>query len=527
MKKNSLCAIAFFIIVLTASNAGGVMAHSAVQQSTPTAAPVPTVTPQEEVRYKDLEGRIERLEIVQKETILSFTTINEYNKFLFNIMGIIVTLLVGIQSYATFIQFRREREREERQAQRDKTLDQAQLDEAKKVTGIMDVVQQTLESRLLAEKAEREKTQKLEDQLNDVASRLELLNGFYRRFQSIITKSRDELENEARWLAGIGRHDFRGIPDKLHNFAQRYDRFFSDYKDMEENVSAFTARVPYIRGIAAHYSNQPKIVEDFLIQVVSREEPEADEDDLACKRRRANAYYYLGLNESNFARYDEALKHFEVANNLDAQSRDFLTKVVLAEAYVMSGEFDKAEQKLSEIETRMQEIQQLEESLRPSERRLKCRAALVRANILILKGKEHWLDEARSLLESVRNVDPSYYYVTATLAQLSHLQGNQPAAKALFQDVHETLSRLKDMNTIREVRSRILILMIAGMAARYIGLEIQSNNYLDQAIDLCGNLPVIGSQVCTVFSTLTKRNEPPDTIRRHIELIRNGEILTT
>lgn len=528
MKKDNLRVIAFFIVIFTAVSAGGATASSFVQQPAQTATPLPTVpTPPEETLYRDLERRVERLEIVQEETISNFASINEYNQFLFTLTGGIVALLVGIQGLATYIQFRREREREERQIQREAAMDDAQLTGAKRVSDIMNVVQQTLESRLLAEQAEREKAENLQKQLEDVANKFDRLNNFYQRFQSNIRNLRNELEEEAARLAQIGRHDFRGNTDRLNDFARRFDRFMSDYKGVEEGDFSFTAHIPYIRGIAAHYANQPEVAEEFLKQVVTRPTPEAGEESLAYNRRVANSYYYLGLIGSNFGKYEEAIQYFEMGNKLDFQSRDFLTKIVIAEAYVMNGEFSKADQVLDEIQTRMRDIEELEGSLRNSELRLKSRVALIRANILILRGVGDWKGEARSLLLPVRAADPSYYYVTATLAQLNHLQADMQTARELFRDAYDTILTLADIHKVREVRSRILLLMIAGMAAKYIGLEKQSKDHLDQANELCDSLPIIHSQICTVFSTLTKRNESQDTIRRHIELIRNGEILLT
>jgi tetratricopeptide (TPR) repeat protein len=528
MKLAGFRFILLLIVILTAFGIGGAILSASAQQTATifTPSPTPTETPVT-TAGRDLESRIERLEIVQAETINSLTSINEHNRFLFSITGFIITILVGIQSYATYIQLRREKDREERQARRDSALDQAQLDEATKVTGIMSVVQQTLESRLLAEQEEREKAQKLEEQLRDVANKFERLDNFYQSFQSNIRKLRTELEQEALQLARLGRHDFRGKSSELNDFTSSFDQFMSSYKSVEEGGKPFTARVLYIRGIAAHYLNQPEIAEEYLKQVVSRESPESSEEFVAYNRRKANSYYYLGLNGSNFGRYEDAIKYFEAANSLDSDSRDFLTKAVIVEAYVMSGDFLSAGRILSDVETRMQEIEQLAGKLRNSEFRLKSRIALMKANILILKGMGDWKREAKTLLLPVHDMDPSYYYATATLAQLSHLQGDKQSARELFQDVYDTILTLADIHTIREVRSKVLLLMIAGMAAKYIGQEKQSKDYLDQAVDLCSSLPTIDAQICTVFSTFTKRNESSDTIKQHIDLIRRGEILVT
>ena len=293
MKYKITLVVILFVSVLMIIGMSGVSTISA-QQNNPTYSAVPTATsmpPPVEPALDNLEDRVQRLEVVLDSIVKSLTSINEQSRFLFTVTGGLITVMVGIQGFATYIQFRREREREERQFRRESAMDDAQLTGAKRVSDIMTVVQQTLESRLLAEKAEREKAQKLEKQLDDVANKFERLDNFYQRFQSNIRRLRNELEIEAIQLAGKGRHDFRGISVRLNDFARRFDRFMSDYKGVEEQEHTFTAHVPYIRGIAAHYSNQPEKAELFLKQVVSRETPEPGEESLAFNRRKANSYY--------------------------------------------------------------------------------------------------------------------------------------------------------------------------------------------------------------------------------------------
>jgi hypothetical protein len=68
--------------------------------------------------------------------------------------------------------------------------------------------------------------------------------------------------------------------------------------------------------------------------------------------------------------------------------------------------------------------------------------------------------------------------------------------------------------------------MVAGMCSKH-GLkdENESKELLDRAEGLLDVLPKIDSRVCTVFSTLSKRNERGEEIRRHIDMIRKGDLL--
>jgi hypothetical protein len=173
----------------------------------------------------------------------------------------------------------------------------------------------------------------------------------------------------------------------------------------------------------------------------------------------------------------------------------------------------------------MQEIEELEGGLKASEFRLKSRLALIQANMLILRRSDNWRNEARGLLEPVRERDRSYYYLTATLAQLYHALGDVSASSALFQEVYETILTVTDIHIIGEARSKILLLMIAGISAKSVGRENQAKEYLDRARNLCKDLPRIGSRTCTVFSTLSKRNESSELINHHIDLIFGDTVL--
>lgn len=525
MKRPVLRAILISILLFVFSI--GKMNTVSAQQATPT----PILATEISQSSTDLEQRIERMEIVQEQTITTFVEINEYNKFLLQVTGLVITVMLGVQGlvqgFITYFQFRREREREERQSQREAKFDEAQLTGAKQVSEIMTVVQQTLESRRMAEEEARRDARNAQRQLAEVSKKFERLDIFYESFQSNIRKLRSEIEQNALDLSiNNSRHDFKiaSISESLNDFAHRFDNFITDYQGVEQGKYTFTAYVPYIRGIAAHYANQPGVAEEYLKQVINRQSPEPGEAIYAYNRRKANSFYYLGLNESNFGRYEDAIKYFEEGDNLDSQKRDFLTKVVIAEAYILSGEFTKAETILNELESRMEEIRQSQGELKSSEERLKSRVALMRANMLFLTRQDSWIVMAQTLLKPVQEQDPSYYYVTATLGQLAHLQKNYELAKSLFKDVSEIILNT-DIRAIREARSKVLVLMIAGMATKYAENERLSKDYLIQADEICNNLPKIGLQFCTVFSTLSKRNESSDMVKQHINLIRTGTIL--
>lgn len=480
-----------------------------------TATPItPTVIPSTPTPTPELERRLYQIEITQSLTIDSLKSSNDYNRFLFSVTGAIIALLVGIQSFATLTQLRREGKR-----------DLAESAGVKQVSDILEVVELSLKSRLAAEEEARNKAIEAEGKLAEITKKYDRLDIFYQNFQSNIKKLRNELESNAyQWASNIPRHGFKELADKLNDFAIRFDRFKLDSEPIEEEKQEFSAYALYIRGIAAHNVNQPEVAEKYLRKVVGYQQPEIGEDHIPYNRRISNAYYYLGLIGSNFGHNQNAIDYFENANKRDIRGRDFLTKIVIAETYQMTGEFDKANQFLNDIEIKIHEIEQAEGSIPHIEMRLWSRAILIKANMAIIKRAKGWEEVVQGLLKPVRDRDSTYYYATATLAQSYHSQINHKIAKQLFHEIHDELIAA-DIHNIREVRSKILHLMLAGMSSKYIGQDKQSNEYLDQANANCNDLPKIDSQTCTVFSPLSKRNEKTNVVQAHIEIIRKGIVL--
>ena len=579
MKPKFMAMLATLLVLLIAATIGTAQI-SAQQVPTPTpGASVPTPTP-----HPDLAGRIKDLEDKQDLIIDSLKSSNTFNQVVIGAVGGVIAILVGVQSFAAFSQARHEREQDERQALREEGRDLIDRTGALQMLRIMKVLEETLESRLTAEKQDREterdgvqKVAKVMDvvqktlenrldletmstgqvsqimdvvqktlethletekraqkQVEDAQERLETslkqfapLQHFFQSFQNTIKSSRETIEKRASDLAQTSRHDFRGMASALNDFAQQFDRFKAESEALEEEPHPrFSARVSYIRGIAAHYANQLKDAKQYLEEVGRFREREPDELELAYTRRVANAYYYLGLTESNFGNHQDAIAFFKKANELDLQDRDFLTRVVTAESYVMMNEFDHARLFLNYVEERLSEIERQEGRLRNFHLRLRSRAALVKANMAVLERKANWREEAQQLLEPVHTADPQYYYATVTLAQVYHEQGDHNKAQEFFSEAYGTIEHSGHLLTVTEIRSRILLLTTAGLCCKHGPAdESRAQELLDEAHGLLGSLPKMDDRVCTVFSTLSKRNETSGTIGNHIEWIRKGQVL--
>ncbi len=165
-----------------------------------------------------------------------------------------------------------------------------------------------------------------------------------------VQRSKEAIEKTALELAQIPRQGFKAKNSELNRYSRQFDDFEMYYGSPEEN---FSPRVLFVRGIAAHYANKPKEARKYLSEATSINQKVKDENELDFNKRMANSFYYLGLTESNFGHYDEAISNFDKAK--PETQKDFLTMIVTAEAYLMNNQYQKAMGLISTIETVWQE----------------------------------------------------------------------------------------------------------------------------------------------------------------------------
>ena len=159
------------------------------------------------------------------------------------------------------------------------------------------------------------------------------------------------IENKAENLAKTQLADFKAVNYELGKFAEEYDFFKNRYSKIDELKGQFNSRVYYVRGIAAHYHNDPEIEQENLQAVTSVTQTEKGENKAAYLSRIANAYYYLALIESNFGSYQSAIDYFIQVRENGGQL-DFLAMIVNAECYMMmakDNDYSTSLLKISEI----------------------------------------------------------------------------------------------------------------------------------------------------------------------------------
>ena len=345
------------------------------------------------------------------------------------------------------------------------------------------------------------------------------------------------LNTMASELAKTGRHDFKNKHAELVAVRNRFEEFKRNHRINYPVDDSYCARLLYLSGIADHYSNDPSAAEDSLQRVISfggpvpakkgeqgQQDQEAEQQG-AYNARIAISNYFLGviaLNCGDFQRaidcLNEALKQEERSNK-----RDLLTRLVLAEAHASDSNTTEAEKLLNEVEKESLKMQDRGIDVGTSRRHCS-RARLMLANSIIQQQQVDWQARARELLQKISKDDPAYYYATYTLAQTYPPTAQE--AKELYLKAHDALRKPGELKTEGETRSNILQHMVAAICA-YHGSEDKQEceRLLGFAAGLVGKLPKSHQRECTVFSPLTKANEPPDIIKKHIERIQQGAYL--
>lgn len=433
----------------------------------------------------------------------------------------------------------REKQVDQRRMEREDRLDVMTGSSVQSVKNVLDVVYSTFEERRKAEEQGRRAAEDFDSRVKTLTDTIATLNAKISNLEGFADGVRRTVENEQQTLERRAlsitkttpRHLFRQRAALLSELAREYESFIAK-QGLGESVSGdgtgFSVYVSYIRGIAAHYANDPKVVTPHLTRVAADMTVQPGEDDVQRDKRRAVAYYFLGLTESNFGNYSGAVEAFQHAIDLERTPKDVLSRLVAAEAAALGNRVIDAHGYLQQVDEIIQELREQHEAAKTqlpiSFRRHGYRATLIRANIAITAGREQW-DTAVALLSTVS--DPHEYFASATLAQL--LLKGDPASKEaheLFENAYRAIRDLGHLHTVAEVRSRILLLLVAGMSARYTaGYTAMMEEHLVEAEGLLPSLPERDGQSCTVYSPLSKRNVDKSAILADIEAVRRGSVL--
>lgn len=495
------------------------IAGSSAQGKSSTQATTPAV----QSSTQELQHRIDIVEEHLKHVEESVRSNSDASRLFITVLSVIIGLIVSVQSVFQGMILRHQWARDTEHDSREKEQDKISNTGAKAVADVLSVVKDTMDTRLIQEKeavkeadAAKKEVQVIRGDLTRVVA----------HFERLARTAHDPIESMANQLAGVRRHDFKEMPDRLVEFSQLYDQYLDDLQPLAPPDLTFSAKVVYVRGIAAHYMSQPALVKKCLSEVVAHEQPDKGETPFEHSRRLANSYYYLGVNESNFSNYGDAIRLLEKANVLDLDSHDLLTRIVMAECYVFDDQLDRASGYIaSDIDVTIENMKK-DDFWRSYHQPLQTRSELLKANIAFLGGRGDWALKASSLLEAAYGNDSDSYYCSSSLAQAYYSSREDVRATEYFDKAYECILRRKHLETATEVRSRVLLLMVAAMCTKMGSYKKRMpEEFLDEAKKLLEQLPRRDSEQCTVFSPITKRNENRDTIATHIGQIKSGIVV--
>jgi tetratricopeptide (TPR) repeat protein len=261
----------------------------------------------------------------------------------------------------------REKQLDLRRMEREDRLDAMTGSSVQGVKNVLDVVSKTFEERRKAEEEGRKAAESFNDRIKELTGTINTLNTKIRDLEGFAVGVRCTVENERHALEqralsitkSTPRHLFRQRGPALAEFAHEYDSFLSKQglpETATEDGAGFTVYVSYIRGIAAHYGNDPKLATTQLTRVSGDMKEQPGEDAAQRDKRRAVAYYYLGITESNFANYDKAIEAFQRAIDLETSPKDVLSRLVAAEAAALANRVIDAGNYLQQVDEILKEL---------------------------------------------------------------------------------------------------------------------------------------------------------------------------
>lgn len=513
----------------------------------------------------DLQRRVETLESEQHSTVEtlkaavdSLRTIGDSTRGLMIAFGTLLTIIVGVQSYSTFSNLRQERaaRRQEKEQfesgrQRREAWDNENTAGLVKLNSVLQVLYDIMHRRLDAENAAREEARQLREKIGSLQSELALMHAELKNHEENLADSRATVKNEhqlleqdAVELARTPRHDFRDRVEELSAYAPKYDIFIGRYHHkLEQGELQVSAEARYVRGVAAHYGNRPMLAQDLLKPLVTVKPGDSNERRGSVEgKRSAIASYFLGLIESNFARYEDAIKYFDDSIALEPDQavddavaeprfKDVLSRVVRAEACAMSAVPGRTVVYFEDIRTCLKDAtakcQRRNIALPKYLVNLEGRARLVEVNMLLRQGANK--PKAIEIVSELSGKKDCSYFALVTYAQLLMSQdADSKEARRFFADAYAKIRNLNHLVEVTELRSKILLRIVAGMSARYsVGFEDAWEPHLDSAIGQLNRLPKLGTLTCTVFSPFSKRNEDPGAIKDQITAFRErNELLS-
>jgi hypothetical protein len=162
---------------------------------------------------------------------------------------------------------------------REQRVDTLALHSTRSISNILNVLHRTLEARRAAEDQARQAETTSAATISGLTTTIERLANEIAGLKTDAAEVKRTRENErvsiedtAATLSLTPRHQFRHRLRSFEQFAQQYDSFRARHGSPDGDVFlGFKSGVSYVRGISAHYFNDPATATAHLMRVVGSE----------------------------------------------------------------------------------------------------------------------------------------------------------------------------------------------------------------------------------------------------------------
>lgn len=462
--------------------------RASAQQPTPTTSAA-TPTPTTLAFTPDLERRVYQLEVQQNQTVKSLQTSNTVTQVVMGVAGGFVAILVGIQSFATYRQLRREEGRDERQTSREEVWN--------RYAGRMFALQEKnlKEVNTITTAIAAGATQNV-DSLNTMLATFQRIMEFRvteaENVQELMQEMRGELDElkeaqhqqvEELWRSAVRLRRSRFLYTNPDPDLQRQTVEFRTQMDLMQRVvlDRYTGvespaenhrygEIYLRRGVIAYYDND-MLKSREMLRIAERFFPcsEREIESVPRDQRLTTAFtqFYLALIEKNYGVMTAAREHIERSYAVYGRNEpeELLTPATRAEILSYLGDMDNARAAIQEVLGRADDLRQ-RGPLRLHDAIYALRARLLLGNTYYVSHE--WQQALQHYQDTLKaDVDRYYsYYVYHSIAQVYHQLGDEKSAKENKRQAYEELVDTGHLRTKVALDTKILLNALAYLCTR-------------------------------------------------------------
>jgi len=430
-----------------------------------------------------------QLEVQQEQTVKSLQTSNTVTQVVMGVAGGFVAILVGIQSFATYRQLRREEGRDERQTSREEVWN--------RYAGRMFALQEKnlKEVNTITTAIAAGATQNV-DSLNTMLATFQRIMEFKvteaKNVQELMQEMRGELDElkeaqhqqvEELWRSAVRLKRSRFLYTNPDPDLQRQTVEFRTQMDLMQRVvlDRYTGvespaenhrygEIYLRRGVIAYYDND-MLKSREMLRIAERFFPcsEREIESMPRDQRLTTAFtqFYLALIEKNYGVMTAAREYIEKSYAVYGRNEpeELMTPATRAEILSYLGDMDNARTAIQEVLGRADDLRQ-RRPLRRHDAIYALRARLLLGNTYYVSHE--WQQALQHYQDTLKaDVDRYYsYYVYHSVAQVHHKLGNEEKVKENKRRAYEELVNTGHLRTKVALDTRIILNALAYLCTR-------------------------------------------------------------